>query len=79
MMITKTGATYLIITDQAPAGLKGAEMRTSSISVFGLMIQPTKMQVSNATIGINTEFEKKSAKSSSELPAPSGSMKSRML
>ena len=35
MTTTSTGATYFTMTDQAFAILKGAEMRTSSMIVFG--------------------------------------------
>ena len=62
------------MTDHALAALKGAEMRTSSMIVFGLIIQPTNTQVRSATIGIMTELEMKSAKSSSEEPSPNGWM-----
>ena len=46
---------------------------------FGLMIQPTKMQVSSATIGMITELEMKSKKSSSVVPSPIGSMNDKPL
>ena len=74
MTTTSTGATYFTMTDHAFAILKGVEMRTSSIIVFGLMIQPTNTQVKSATIGMITELEMKSAKSSSEEPSPNGWM-----
>ena len=45
-----------------------------AIIVFGLIIQPTNTQVRSATIGIMTELEMKSAKSSSEEPSPNGWM-----
>ena len=74
MMITSTGAMYLIMIVQAPAAENLLEMRTSSMMVLGFTIQPTNTQVSSATMGMSTELEMKSAKSRIEEPAPSGSM-----
>ena len=70
---------YLIMIVQAPAAVNLLEMRTSSMMALGLMIQPTNTQVSSATMGMSTELEMKSAKSSMEEPAPKGSMKEATL
>lgn len=49
MIITNTGAMYLIMIVQAPAAENFEEMRTSSMMVLGFTIQPTNTQVSRAT------------------------------
>ena len=79
MTTTSTGATYLMMTIQAFSTLNSLEIFTSSTMAFGLMIQPTKMQVSSATIGMITELEMKSKKSSSVVPSPIGSMNDKPL
>ena len=65
---------YLITTDHTLARRKRADTRTSSISVWGLIIQPTKTQVRSAAIGIITELEMKSSKSRMLEPSPIGWM-----
>ena len=74
MTMTKMGAMYLIMMVQGLARANFDEARTSSMIAFGLIIQPTNTQVSNATMGIMTELEMKSKKSSSWVPGPSGSI-----
>ena len=70
----RIGAMYLMMTVHTGARPNLLDWRTSSMIVFGLIIQPTKMQVRTATMGISTELETKSKKSSSCVPGPSGSM-----
>ena len=79
MTTSTTGATYLMTTDQTLANLNSADSRTSSIMTLGLMIQPTKMQVRSAAMGIMTELEMKSKKSRMLEPGPSGSMNAKEL
>ena len=62
----------MMTTDHTWAKRNLADTRTSSMSVFGLTIQPTKMQVISAEIGIITEFEMKSRKSRMLDPSPIG-------
>ena len=75
----RMGAMYLIMMRHAARQRNFDEAMISSSMIYGLMHQPTKMQVRNATIGIMMVFEMKSKKSSSEVPAPSGSMNERPL
>lgn len=60
-MIRQIGATYLIITLNKPFLLKASPLRvTSSVIAFGLITQPIRIQVKNATIGIRILLLKKS-------------------
>ena len=79
MTTTSTGAMYLMTTVHAFSARKLLDSFTSSTMAFGLMIHPTNTQVKSATMGMMTEFEMKSKKSSSVVPAPSGSMNDRRL
>ena len=63
---------YLTMTTQAFSALNSLDSLTSSTSTLGLTIQPTKMQVRIATMGMSTELEMKSKKSRIVLPSPSG-------
>ena len=65
---------YLIMNAHTLRSLNSAESITSSSITFGPTIQPTKMQVSSATIGIITELERKSRKSRMVVPSPKGWM-----
>lgn len=71
---TRIGAMYLIITTQAFSALNSLEISISSTSVLGLMIQPTNTHVRIATMGMSTEFDMKSKKSSNVEPSPMGWM-----
>ena len=69
MRIRKTGAIHFIITTNMVLDLKDAPfLVTSSIIAFGLMINPTKIQVNNAQIGIRMLLLIKSMMSSTDMP-----------
>ena len=74
MTTSSTGATYLIKNAHTLRIENLLDSATSSISASGLMTQPTNRQVSKATMGMMTELDTKSNKSSSEEPSPSGWM-----
>ena len=59
--IKQIGAIHLIITTNNFSPLNvPSELFTSSITTFGLMTNPTKIQVKNARIGINMLLLRKS-------------------
>ena len=67
--IRHTGAIHLIITENNLSPLNCVfPIFTSSAIVFGLITKPTKMQVKNARIGINTLLLIKSNVSKMERP-----------
>ena len=59
----RMGAMYLIMIRHAARQRNFDEAMISSSMIFGLIHQPTKIQVRNATIGIMMVFEMKSKKS----------------
>lgn len=68
-MIRQIGATYLIITLNKPFLLKASPLRvTSSVIAFGLITQPIRIQVKNATIGIRILLLKKSKNERISIP-----------
>ena len=74
--IKKIGAIHLIITMNIflLLNVPPSEDSTSSMITLGLMINPTKMQVSTATIGMSTLLLMKSI--ASRIDIPRGLMKS---
>ena len=74
MMAIRTGAMNLIMIVQAFSSLNALDSLISRARMFSLTSQPNMIQVKISTIGMMTELEMKSKKSSSEEPSPSGCM-----